>query len=89
MNLLVEWFEELLSNAQKERPKRQAYVNREFAWVTYEREVMFDGVNSERAKLGYCPVTLAQLRVAENAATGHTDYVKKFALYCAELVLTT
>jgi hypothetical protein len=89
MNTLVERLREVLRNAQKERPNRPAYVNREFEWVGYEREVMFNAVNAERAKLGRTTICPSLVCIAENAAVGHTDYVEKFALYCAELVLDT
>ena len=84
--LTVEDFEDLLLHAASERPKRQEEINGEFAWVSYERKVMMDAVNEERAAAGQPPVSVEDFkRRAENQALGHSDYAHKFALYCWEL----
>ena len=41
-------------------------------WIVREREFMHQQVNIERV---------------ESMACGHSDYTRKFAIYCAELVL--
>ncbi len=47
---------------------------------------MYDAVNSERARLGKPPVTINDVEFVELRAVGHTDYARKFSLYCTELV---
>lgn len=44
-------------------------------------------VNAVRADRGKPAVDLARIREAENRALGHSDYVAKFAIGCAELII--
>lgn len=81
-----------LEAAQAERPKRGAFVKtasgrEELGWVAFERDTMFDAVTRERAKLGKGPLPMKEIERVERMAVGHSDYSRKFALYCAELVL--
>ncbi len=55
-------------------------------WIIKEQEAMWRGTNEERAKLGKGPVTLARIVRVDGWASGHSDYGRKMALYCAELV---
>jgi hypothetical protein len=54
-------------------------------WIDHERVMMLKAVNLLRA--GSDPVTLAQIEHVETMACGHSDYARKFALYCAELAV--
>lgn len=88
---LVTHFENLLLKAASERDLRQDFVpapggGTEPAWVRHERTVMAEEVNRLRRARGSAPVETAQVERAENGASGHIDYVKKFALGCMELV---
>lgn len=77
---------EFLNVISKERYVRNYYVSGELAWVTFERKSMFDKVNELRGNAGKEPVTIDKICKAEKNATGHSDYYKKFPLYCAEIV---
>lgn len=80
-----------LTEAAKQRNRRQDLINGpagyEPGWVRYERRRMLAVVNDERAKRGLQPVPWTAVADAESLATGHVDYVTKYALYCAELVV--
>jgi uncharacterized protein YkwD len=82
----------VLQTAAKERNKRSKWVNNgkhlEPEWVIYERAQLFEAVNQERALRGLPSLTLDDIRRVEYTAEGHIDYASKFALYCAELVLS-
>ncbi len=56
-------------------------------WPKQETEAMWKAVCEERAKLGKGPVPLADVETADQCATGHVDWAKKFSLSCEELVL--
>lgn len=91
---LHEVFKTVLTRAQAERSKRPDMVEdpanpgwREFAWIQFERNTMFQTVNEHRSSAGLPPVTLKQIRHVESQASGHSDYSSKFALYCTELAL--
>jgi len=58
-------------------------------WIAYERQQMHTAVVAARAKLGKGPISLAEIERVEATAVGHTDYARKWSLYCAELVLKT
>lgn len=58
-------------------------------WIENERKLMREIVNENREKHGREPVTLADIERVERTAVGHSDYVHKFALYCAELAQET
>lgn len=70
-----------LSKAQEQRRQRED-------WIEYERNSMFDAVTRERTLLGKGPISMELVERAESMACGHVDYSSKFALYCAELVLS-
>lgn len=80
-----------LTDAAKQRHLREDLVNGatgyEPGWVRYERGRMLAVVNDERAKRGLQPVSWTTVADAESLAAGHVDYVTKYALYCAELVV--
>jgi len=59
----------------------------EFEWVFHERTVMTAEVNSKRHQRGLPPITMKDIARLERLAVGHSDYMPKFALYCAELAL--
>jgi hypothetical protein len=85
---MIEKMLKTLSDAQKERPKRQNWDKdkKDPDWVYFERQTMFDAVNRERRERDLPPVTEEVFSRAESNACGHSDYSRKFALYCAELV---
>jgi hypothetical protein len=73
-----------LVRAQEQRHARQDMVGDEPGWVVFERDVMRSEVDRIRAEHGLPPVPMETILRAERLATGHVDYTKKFALYCAE-----
>lgn len=75
-----------LTTAQTERRHRQNIINGELEWVRHERQTMHTAVNQARAEHGKPPVPLNAVEHAEDLASGHSDYTRKFAFYCAELV---
>jgi hypothetical protein len=77
----------ILTHAQEQRDDRQEVIDGELDWIRYERQTMHDAVNQARADRGLPPTPLTLIERAEKQATGHSDYTKKFALYCAELAL--
>jgi hypothetical protein len=80
-------FLKILAAAQVLRPTKMVWIGDSLEWMLYERGVMLDAVNAERLKRGLDLVTLADIERAEIPATGHVDYSRKFALYCAEMAL--
>ncbi len=89
---LRDHFLTLLVKAQGERSRRDDMVPgpdgwKEPGWIVYERQVMFDEVNRLRGTRGRAPVTLKDVMKVEGCASGHVDYSRKYALYCAEIVL--
>lgn len=60
----------------------------ECAWAAFERSRMHETVNEIRAENGLAPVPLEKVVQVEGLASGHADYARKFAFYCAELTLT-
>jgi len=93
LQVLIEQFETLLVEAAKDRDKREQFVPRldgkgtEPAWAFYERRLMHETVNLERANRSKKPLDLIEVAKVEQLALGHSDYAQKYALYCAELVL--
>jgi len=57
-------------------------------WHNFEKLSMLAAVNEHRAELSREPRSLADIERVEQMASGHIDYTKKFALYCAELIHT-
>lgn len=84
---LRDFFKEVLEKAGEQRQKRSQWVNGELAWVAFERQQMFAAVTSERARRGKPPLPITEVERVERQAVGHSDYWRKFSLYCAELVL--
>lgn len=80
-------FLEILSEAQDSRPTKVIWIGNILEWVLYERSVMLDAVNSFRLKNGFEQVTLDDIEKVERQAVGHSDYSRKFSLYCAELAM--
>jgi hypothetical protein len=52
-----------------------------------ELGAMHVAVNVSRMRRQLAPVTLAAIDMADQMASGHSDYASKFALYCAELAV--
>src|SRR5690349_13820024 len=83
----------VLVEAQKRRhePAMQELVSlgevSELRWVLHERAQMVRHVNKAREGLGYPPVSEDAVHAAERQAEGHSDYTRKYALYCADLIL--
>ena len=55
-------------------------------WILAERQAMHQRVNDIRASRGLPPIDIAEVERVEWSAVGHSDYSRKFSLYCAELV---
>lgn len=91
--LLFERFDKTLAEAMKQRNNRTKLVETEYdlcevpEWVVFERHVLFRAINRERAALGKAPISMSEQMRCEASAAGHVDYQRKYALYCAELVL--
>lgn len=54
-------------------------------WLEAELMAIRAAVNRERDRRRLPPVDEAAITAADRLAAGHTDYVHKFTLYCAEL----
>jgi hypothetical protein len=80
----------VLAAAQCERPDRSEWVDspigRELGWVLHERRVMLEEVNRLRGERALPPVGVRDVERVEQSAAGHSDYSRKFAWGCAELV---
>ena len=91
MGPLHQHFDEILSKAMKERPQRQDFLpdphdtHANPGWVLFERQTMHDAINAERTTRGLGPIPITEVVRVERCASGHIDYQRKFALYCAEL----
>lgn len=92
---LIGQFKEVLLAAAERRRERDDFVDsdvdpsgHEPGWVVYEREQMLAAVNAELGRRGITPPVLPEtiLRV-ERQAQGHSDYVAKWAIGCADIVL--
>ncbi|MBI0293270.1 hypothetical protein JBE04_01845 [Streptomyces sp. PRKS01-29] len=59
----------------------------ECEWARFERNAMWEEVNRLRGERGLPPALLSSIVTAEQQSVGHSDYTKKFALYCAELTV--
>jgi len=78
---------EVLAEVQDERQYRPV-SNGSDGWIVYEQLHMWGVVNRMRAILmGKQPIPFEDIQRVESLASGHVDYSKKFALYCAELLL--
>lgn len=79
----------VLARAQQERHQRPDLVDGpdgpECEWAASERDRMHETVNQIRAERGLPTVALDDIVRAERMAVGHSDYSRKYALYCAEL----
>ncbi len=89
---LADAFFKGLEEQCKLRPQRRGYNHDEngkpeLEWITKEREFMLQQVNIERAGLLKSKLSMESIRRVETMAVGHSDYTRKFAIYCAELVL--
>jgi hypothetical protein len=86
--LVAELREVLLEAATPaERRKREDMVDGELGWVLHERQIMTDAVNRLRARTEKGPIHIDTVKRVDQSATGHSDYVLKYALGCADLVL--
>jgi hypothetical protein len=77
-------FELLYTTLRTTQDSRSLFPNLE--WIQFERLMMLATVNAFRADRGLPLRTLTDIERAEQMASGHIDYTKKFALYCSELV---
>jgi hypothetical protein len=88
---LIAQFSEVFLAAAEERVHRPEFIDSpdgpEMAWVIYERTQMLNAVNAERAARDLPPVPAEDVIRAERQACGHCDYVKKYAIGCADLVV--
>lgn len=57
------------------------------AWVRAERRAMWIVVDELRRARGLPSVSLDDVWRAETLACGHIDYLTKYAMHCADLVL--
>jgi hypothetical protein len=75
--------ETFFSRLEAQAKLRSKYSNCE--WVAAERELMHHLVNQERKARGLAKLLVSEIERVELLAVGHSDYTRKFALYCAEL----
>lgn len=91
LRALAAKFREVLATACTERRSRPGIVTGphgpELEWVVYERTQMLAAVNEELARRGQPAASVDAVLRAENQAAGHSDYARKYALYCAEIVM--
>lgn len=85
-------FEEVLLEAASHRRERDEVVTGwgglpECGWVAFERDQMRAAVDAERGRRHLPPVAPEAVARVEQMASGHCDYSKKYALYCAELAM--
>lgn len=78
-NALHQELHELLCSEAGKRDQRED-------WITAERRALCEAVNRHRTRLGKSPLTMDDVERVEQQAVGHTDYARKFSLYCTELV---
>lgn len=91
-----EHFQKVLAKAQKERAKRQNSIPHTnylgvksftLEWIIFEIQTMTDAVNQLKQSNGDTNlVTFADVERVEAQACGHSDYSRKFAFYCSELI---
>lgn len=81
-----EQFREALRDAQQDRDLLPVLDRDTPYWNTYEKMIMWKAVNQARREKDLPYVPHADIEAVEQQASGHFDYTKKFALYCAELV---
>lgn len=55
-------------------------------WIAAEHDAMRNLVNDLRVERGLPLIDPRHIARAEQMAAGHSDYTKKYALYCADLV---
>ena len=82
----LERFHSTLVDAQREREYMPIHDPSEPYWNTYDMMVMWLLVNKLREAYDRPMLPFSAVRKVEQVASGHFDYTKKFALYCAELV---
>ncbi|MFG2540695.1 hypothetical protein ACGFU4_36195 [Streptomyces sp. NPDC048511] len=79
-----------LTAAQEQRGQRPNLVGGpdgpECEWAAFERATMHKTVNAARSENGLPPAPIEAIINAELQAVGHSDYSRKFAYLCAELV---
>ena len=56
-------------------------------WFILESEAILDEVNRVRGEGGNAKMSMQHYRAKERLAHGHSDYSRKLALYCTELVI--
>lgn len=78
----AEMQDKMLDRLEDAQRHRQTDPN----WIENELAAMLVAVNQERHNLSKAPISLDALRRQERMAQGHSDYSRKFALYCANLV---
>lgn len=61
----------------------------ECEWAAYERSCMHEAVNALRTSRGLTQLPIEEVIRVERTASGHIDYARKYAFYCAELALLT
>lgn len=81
---------EALAEAQEQRDQRRS-VDGQLppGWVAHERAVMFDATTAllVRHELPIDAQEVAEaVRRAEDRASGHSDYTRKWAIGCAEYI---
>lgn len=77
----------LLVAEQEKRKDRSGKIEGVLEWIVLERQLMIDTVQQMRKEEHLEPAPVEDILRAEREACGHSDYTKKFARYCAEIVV--
>jgi len=79
---LIKHFGDVLAAEQEHRHERMGGL-----WMEMELRRMHEEVSRLRFEMGKSELPIEEVRKVECLAVGHSDYSRKFALYCVELVL--
>jgi hypothetical protein len=90
INLTDKFYRDLCA-AMEQRHLRPNLVDipggQECEWVGFERFAMLAVTNNVRRRRGLPEVSQDDIARVEQQACGHSDYARKYAMYCAELAL--
>jgi hypothetical protein len=66
---------------QEHRSERGVYE-----WILRERQAVHQAVEVAAMRHGLRPLSMAEVKIAEDMASGHCDYTMKYALGAAEMM---
>jgi hypothetical protein len=86
-SLLIDRLRAQIRAMQSQRRYRDDFVDGKVGWVRYEQMHLWGLINEHREVHEKEPLPFEVVRIAEEMASGHSDYTDKLALYSMELVL--